>query len=174
MSIPYSFDPLGTLVSGWCAVDMAAFVVSTWAAGELNPLGRPLGKYPENHRCRRSAAAGVLYFGYNSAGTTASVLWSYNSHKCPPRPSESSSAPALELWHLGGAAKMRVTFTCAPAPQKVCCTADAWETWRTLPVTDNGDGTYTVETPPCCALSVHCGAGSFSVTGTITQIEIWK
>lgn len=173
MSIPYSFDPLGTLVSGWCPVDMAAFVASTWAEGELVPLGNPVGAITTRN-CARSAADKIVYFGYAAHATTATARHHYGANTCPPRQSSRSAAPALELWRTGDAAPMRVTVRLDYAVVKACCTVDAWQTWTTLPVTDNGDGTYTIETPPCRAVSMHCGAGSYSINGTVTQIEIWK
>lgn len=175
MSIPHAFNPMGAAGGSWAPLDMSAFVSSTWEEGEILPLGRPYGGNIVTRGCTRSAQARVLYFGFDYRATLNRIYYNYGGISCPPRSSSSSAAPVFEVWNLGDPAKMRVTFTLSRVPNRASCTTDDWSTYKTnIPVSDNGDGTYTVTAPVCRALSVHDDNDVIGMNGKIVKIELWK
>lgn len=176
MSIPHHFDPMGTAGGeSWTTLDMSTFATSTWAEGEIVPLGRPNNREITTRRCTRSAEARVLYFGYNSAATAYNVNYNYGYYACPPRQTTRSATPAVEIWYLGDPSKMRVTLELSSKPTRASCTTDDWTTYNAnIPVADNGDGSYTVTAPACRALALHIDGVNALITGEIIKIELCK
>lgn len=181
MSIPTSFDPLGTLGGNWREVDMDGFVNSTWNTSEITPCGYPNGGFGNGRQCRRNTEENMLFFGYKYRGTTTSASVQNNGVSVPPRnESEPKTAgtPALEFWLLGQPKKLRMEFTMSKEVSHVYATPTDWKEgdgYEDLEFTQIGEneeglGIYSFETP-FAAQSVIIKCTSTSMSGTITKIR---
>lgn len=175
MSIQSEFSGfLGTGV--WYPLDMGTFQTSTWSEGELDPLGRVSGGTSAVRQCTRSAKYGMLFFGFNSLGTTSTAVWRYIRTDIPPRNTSTtlSGSPSLELWLLGEQQRLRLTFSMSKPMLAVYSTADNWATWTSCQYDQTEAGAYIVEVPKCQSVAILTHKVNEAVSGTIKKIEIWK
>lgn len=177
MSIPTSFDPLGTLGGNWREVDMDSFVNSTWTESEITPCGYPNGGFVDR-QCRRNTEENMLFFGYKYRGTGYAASVQNNGVSVPPRNGSTTAGnSALEFWLLGQPMKLRMEFTMSQAPSHAYATRGDWGPgedkeleYTKIGENEKGWGIYSFETP-FAAQSVIIKCTNTSMSGTITKIR---